>query len=162
MPVTPFEIMTSKVWSMGILVLATCAFALSFIVQGLLAIPIEGSIALFLAGTALHLFATTSLGIFMGTVARSMPQFGLLLILVLLPMQMLSGGQTPRDSMPALVQYFMLVAPTTHYVMLAQAILFRGAGIQAVWLNFIGLAAIGGALFSFSLARLRKSLSEIR
>jgi ABC-2 type transport system permease protein len=154
--------MTSKVWSMGILVLATCAFALSFIVQGLLSIPIEGSIALFLAGTALHLFATTSLGIFMGTVARSMPQFGLLLILVLLPMQMLSGGQTPRESMPALVQYFMLVAPTTHYVMLAQAILFRGAGIQAVWLNFIGLAAIGGALFSFSLARLRKSLSEIR
>jgi ABC-2 type transport system permease protein len=62
MPVTPFEIMTSKVWSMGMLVLAACAFALSFIVQGLLSIPIQGSIALFLAGTALHLFATTSLG----------------------------------------------------------------------------------------------------
>ena len=162
MPVTPFEIMASKVWSMGLLVLAACAFALSFIVQGLLSVPIEGSMALFLAGTALHLFATTSLGIFMGTLARSMPQFGLLLILVLLPMQMLSGGQTPRESMPALVQYFMLVAPNTHYVMLAQAILFRGAGIQAVWVNFVALAAIGGALFSFSLTGLRKSLSEIR
>ena len=56
----------------------------------------------------------------------------------------------------------MLVAPTTHYVMLAQAILYRGAGIEAVWPNFLGLAAIGGALFAFSLGRLRKSLSEIR
>src|SRR6516225_3199084 len=73
MPVTPFEIMTSKVWAMGLVVLAACAFALSFIVQGLLSVPIQGSIVLFLAGTALHLFATTSLGIFLGTVARSMP-----------------------------------------------------------------------------------------
>ena len=45
---------------------------------------------------------------------------------------------------------------------LGPPILFRGVGIQAVWVNFIALAAIGGALFSFSLARLRKSLSEIR
>jgi ABC-2 type transport system permease protein len=162
MPVTPFEIMTSKLWAMGLVVLAASAFALSFIVQGLLSIPIQGSIALFLAGTALLLFATTSLGIFLGTVARSMPQFGLFFVLVLLPMQMLSGGQTPRESMPELVQHLMLVAPTTHYVMLAQAILFRGAGIEVVWVNFVALAAIGGALFAFSLGRLRKSLSELR
>lgn len=147
---------------MGLLVLAASAFALTFIVQGLLSVPIQGSVALFLAGTALHLFATTSMGIFMGTVARSMPQFGILLILVLLPLQMLSGGQTPRESVPELVQYFMLVAPNTHYVMLAQAILFRGAGIEAVWLNLVALAAIGGGLFAFSLGRLRRSLSEIR
>ena len=72
----------------------------SFVVQGLLGVPIEGSVALFLAGAALHLFATTSLGIFLATIARSMPQFGLLLMLVLLPLQMLSGGSTPRESMP--------------------------------------------------------------
>jgi ABC-2 type transport system permease protein len=91
-----------------------------------------------------------------------MPQFGLFFVLVLLPLQMLSGGQTPRESMPELVQGLMLVAPTTHYVMLAQAILFRGAGIWAVWLNFVALAAIGSGLFVFSLGRLRKSLAEIR
>jgi ABC-2 type transport system permease protein len=162
MPVTPFEIMTSKVWAMGLVVLAASAFALSFIVRGLLSIPIQGSIALFLVGTALHLFATTSLGIFLGTVARSMPQFGLFFVLVLLPLQMLSGGQTPRESMPELVQHLMLIAPTTHYVALAQAILFRGAGVEVVWVNFVALAVIGGALFAFSLGRLRKSLSEIR
>ena len=46
------------------------------------------------------MFATTSMGIFMATLARSMPQFGMLLVLVLLPLQMLSGGTTPRESMP--------------------------------------------------------------
>jgi ABC-2 type transport system permease protein len=113
MPVTPFEIMTAKPWAMALVVLAACAFALAVVVQGLLKIPVHGSIALFLAGAAMHLFATTSMGIFLGTIARSMSQFRLLLILVLLPLQMLSGGATPRESMPELVQTIMLVAPTT-------------------------------------------------
>jgi ABC-2 type transport system permease protein len=103
MPVTPFEIMSSKVWAMALVVLAASGLSLVFIVQGLLAVPIEGSIALFLAGTTLHLFATTSMGIFLATVARSMSQFGLLLMLVLLPLQILSGGTTPRESMPEFV-----------------------------------------------------------
>ena len=80
MPVTPFEIMTSKVWSMGLVVLVASAFSLAFVVQGVLAVPIQGSVALFLCGAALHLFATTSLGMFLATFARTMPQFALLMI----------------------------------------------------------------------------------
>jgi ABC-2 type transport system permease protein len=161
MPVTPFEIMTGKVWAMALVVLAACAFSLVFVVQGWLAVPIEGSIALFLAGAAMHLFATTSMGIFLGTVARSMPQFGLLLMLVLLPLQMLSGGSTPRESMPEPVQFVMLAAPTTHFVMLAQAILYRGAGLAVVWPQFIALAVIGSALFGYALARFRSTIGTM-
>lgn len=62
-----------------------------------------------------------------------MPQLGLLVILVLLPLQMLSGGSTPRESMPQMVQDIMLTMPTTHFVSLAQAILYRGAGFEIVW-----------------------------
>jgi ABC-2 type transport system permease protein len=161
MPVTPFEIMTSKVWAMALVVLLACAFALAFIVQGLLAVPVQGSFLLFLAGAAMNLFATTSLGIFLGTIARSMPQFGLLLILVLLPLQLLSGGTTPRESMPEAVQDIMLVAPTTHFVMLAQAILFRGAGFEVVWPQFAALAVIGAALFAYTLARFRSTIGTM-
>jgi ABC-2 type transport system permease protein len=161
MPVTPFEIMISKVWAMALVVLVATACSLLLVVQGLLKVPIEGSIALFLAGTALHLFATTSLGIFLGTIARSMPQFGLLLMLVLLPLQILSGGATPRESMPEFVQFIMLAAPNTHFVMLAQAILYRGAGLSIVWPQFICLVMIGTALFSLSLARFRKTIGTM-
>ncbi|KXJ65719.1 hypothetical protein AXY46_15155 [Achromobacter xylosoxidans] len=161
MPVTPTEIMVAKVWSMGLVVLASAGLSLTFVVRGLLHVPIEGSIALFLAGVALHLFATTSMGIFMATLARSMPQFGMLLVLVLLPLQMLSGGTTPRESMPAFVQNIMLAAPTTHFVELGQAILYRGAGISVVWQPFLALALIGAVLFALSLARFRKTLSQM-
>jgi ABC-2 type transport system permease protein len=161
MPVTPFEIMTSKVWSMAAVVLAASGFSLGFIVQGLLAVPIEGSTTLFLAGAALHLFATTSMGIFLATIARSMPQFAMLFMLVLVPLQMLSGGSTPRESMPEFVQFIMLGAPTTHFIMLAQAILFRGAGLSVVWPQFIALVLIGAAFFSYSLGRFRKTIGSM-
>lgn len=104
---------------MGLVVLLATALSLLLVVQGWLQVPIAGSLPLFLCGALLHLFATTSMGIFFGTIARSMPQLGLLIILVLIPLQILSGGTTPRESMPELVQQFMLVAPTTHFVDLA-------------------------------------------
>ena len=161
MPVTPFEIMAGKVWSMALVVLGASAFALAVVVRGWLEVPVYGSLGLFLAGAALHLFATTSMGIFLATVARTMPQFALLLMLVLLPLNMLSGGSTPRESMPQAVQQIMLAAPTTHFVMLAQAILYRGAGLATVWPQFLALAVIGAALFSISLARFRRTLAAM-
>ncbi len=161
MPVTPAEIMLAKVWAMGLVVLLAAAASLVFVVQGLLRVPVEGSVVLFLAGAALHLFATTSMGIFMATLARNMPQFGMLLILTLLPLQMLSGGMTPRESMPGMVQTLMLVAPTTHFVELGQAILYRGAGIAVVWKPFLFLLVIGTGLFTLSLARFRKTIGQM-
>ncbi|AMR65431.1 ABC transporter permease [Aquipseudomonas alcaligenes] len=161
MPVTPLEIMLAKVWSMGLVVLTAAALSLLLVVQGWLQVPIEGSLALFLGGAALHLFATTSMGIFFGTVARSMPQLGLLIILVLLPLQILSGGTTPRESMPELVQQIMLAAPTTHFVALAQAILYRGAGLSIVWPQLLAIAGIGTLFFIAALTRFRKTLAQM-
>ena len=159
MPVNPTEIMLSKVWSMGLVVLVASALSLNMVVRGMLDVPVEGSLALFFTGVTLHLFATTSMGIFMATVARNMPQFGMLMVLTIIPLQMLSGGATPRESMPELVQNIMLVAPTTHFVELGGAILFRGAGIEVVWKQFLWLAVIGGALFALSLGRFRKTIA---
>ncbi len=161
MPVTPTEIMVAKVWSMGLVVLLATATSMILVVQGVIGVPIQGSLPLFFTGVALSLFATTSMGIFMATVARSMPQFGLLLVLTIMPLQMLSGGSTPRESMPELVQAVMLAAPTTHYVSLSQAILYRGAGMEAVWPSFLALFLIGAALFAFSLQRFRKTLARM-
>src|SRR3546814_8960931 len=41
MPVTPFEIMASKVWAMGLVVLVACAFALLVVVEGILKVRSE-------------------------------------------------------------------------------------------------------------------------
>lgn len=158
MPVTPLEIMLAKVWSMGLVVLGAATLSLLLVVGTWLDVPLQGSLALFVGGAALHLFATTSMGVFFGTVARSMPQLGLLIMLTLIPLQILSGGMTPRESMPQLVQHLMLAAPTTWFVSLAQGILFRGAGFAIVWPQLLALLAIGTLFFAGALARLRRSL----
>ena len=159
MPVNAFEIMLSKVWSMIFVVLIATALSLFFVVEMFLKVPIEGSLLLFLSGVALHLFAATSLGIFLACMSRNMPQLGILLILVYMPLQMLSGGNTPRESMPQWVQDVMLAAPTTHFVDFSQSILYRGAGIEVVWKPFLMLFIIGAVLFGISLRSFRKSVA---
>src|SRR5690554_2374981 len=161
MPVTPGEIMLAKIWSTGLVVLVAGAISLNLVVRGLLGVPIEGSLPLFFLGVLLCLFATTSMGIFLATLARNMPQFGMLMMLTIMPLQMLSGGSTPRESMPELVQNIMLAAPTTHFVELGQAILYRGAGLETVWPNFLALMVIGSALFGASLLRFRKTIHSM-
>ncbi|MYZ53931.1 ABC-2 transporter permease [Malikia spinosa] len=161
MPVTPTEIMLAKIWSMALVVLLASALSLNGVIRGVLQVPIEGSLWLFFSGVALHLFATTSMGIFMATLARSMPQFGLLMVLIMMPLQMLSGGVTPRESMPSWVQWAMSLAPTTHFTELSQAILYRGAGIDVVWSSFVALALIGSVLFALSLRRFRATIAQL-
>lgn len=159
MPLTPAEIMLAKIWASGLVILIATALSLWLVVQHTLGVPITGSIALFLLGAALNLFSTTSIGILLGTVARTMPQLGLLIILIVLPLQMLSGGTTPRESMPQAVQDIMLAAPTTHFVSLAQAILYRGAGIDVVWPQLLAMLGIGAVIFGISMMLFRRSLA---
>jgi ABC-2 type transport system permease protein len=161
MPVTPAGIMSAKIWSMSAVVLLATWVAITFVVRGALGVPVAGSLPLFFAGTALCLVASTSMGIFLATLARNMPQFGMLMMLTIIPMQILSGSSTPRESMPEALQDLMLAAPTTHFVQLGQAILFRGAGLAVVWPQFAALALIAAALFALSLARFRKTLAQM-
>ena len=93
---------------------------------------------------------------------RSMPQFGLVFMLVVLPMNLLSGGHTPIESQPQLLQTIMQAVPSTHFVSFAQAILYRGACIDIVWPQFALVAAIGGVFFAFAAARFRKSIAVLR
>ncbi len=159
MPLRPSDIMLAKIWANGLVVVVAVILSLYFIVQGLLNVPIKGSIPLFIAGTVAFLFSVTALGIFLATIARSMPQFGLLAIPVFLVMMMLSGVYTPMDSMPAILRYIMYFSPSTHFVRFAQAVLFRDAGIEIVWLDFTLVVLIGLLFLMAALYRFRKSIA---
>jgi ABC-2 type transport system permease protein len=155
MPLTPFEIAMSKIWANGLVIVVAVGLSLRLVVHGLLGVPIAGSIPLFLIGAAVYLFFATAIGIFLGTIARSMPQLGLLYLLVFLPMNMLSGSNTPLESMPAWLAIIMQASPSTHFVSLAQAILYRGAGFAVVWPQFVIVALIGGLFLGLALRRFR-------
>ena len=160
MPLTPFEIMMAKIWANGLAVLIGVTFALTVMVQQVLKVPIAGSVLLFLAAAACYLFSAASIGIFLGTLARSMPQLGLLIILCIIPLLMLSGGVTPRESMPAIVQNIMLAAPATYFVRLAQAILYRGAGFDVIWRDLLAMTGVGAVFFGVALVRFRKAVTQ--
>ncbi|HUA76088.1 MAG TPA: ABC transporter permease [Acetobacteraceae bacterium] len=156
MPLRPFEIATAKIAANGLVITAASWFALSVVVRVFLGVPIVGSVPLFIVGVMLYLFFATAVGLFLGTIARSMPQLGLLFILVSVPLNMLSGSNTPLESMPPVLQVLMEFSPTTHFVSLAQAVLFRGAGIDVVWPDFLAVAGIGAVFFVAALARFRR------
>lgn len=162
MPLQPAEIMLAKIWANGLVVIIAASLSLKFMVQGILQVPIIGSIPLFTAGVVVYLFSVTSLGIFLATLARSMPQFALLAMPVFIVMNLLSGSNTPFDSMPALVQNIMRFSPSTHFVSFAQAILYRGAGIEVVWKEFVVTGLIGALFFSAALMRFRKTVSALQ
>jgi len=155
MPLTPFEIAMSKVWANGLVITVATGLSLYVVVRTFLGIPIAGSIPLFMVGVVIYLFFATAIGIFLGTVARSMPQLGLLYMLVFLPMNMLSGSNTPLESMPPWLATAMQASPSTHFVSFAQSILYRGAGLDVVWPQFLAVALIGGLFFGVAVLRFR-------
>jgi ABC-2 type transport system permease protein len=159
MPLTPTEIMLAKIWANGLVIVIAAALSLRLVVQGWLGLSIAGSMALFVAGVVIYLFAIASLSIFLATLARSMPQFALLAFPLFIIMNLLSGGNTPLDSMPPLLQTVMQGSPSTHFVSMAQAILYRGAGFAIVWREFAATAAIGAVCFVGAMLRFRKALT---
>ena len=160
MPLTPFEIAMSKVWANGLVITIATAVSLYIVVHGMLSVPIAGSVPLFMVGVVLYLFFATAIGIFLGTVARSMPQLGLLYMLVFLTMNMLSGSNTPLESMPSWLATAMQASPSTHFVSFAQSILYRGAGIDVVWPEFLAVTGIGSVFFSLAILRFRSIASQ--
>ena len=160
MPVTPFEIAMSKVWANGLVIAVAVGLSLTIVVRGILGVPIAGSAPLFMVGVVFYLFFATAIGIFLGTVAQSMPQLGLLYMLVFLPMNLLSGGNTPLESMPPWLATVMQASPSTHFVSFAQSILYRGAGIDVVWPEFALVALIGGLFFGLAILRFRSVVAQ--
>lgn len=155
MPLTPFEIAMSKIGANCLVIVIAVGLSLYLVLRAVLAVPVAGSIPLFLAGTTAYLFFATALGVFLGTVARSMPQLGLLFLLVYLPLAMLSGSNTPLESMPDWLAAIMQLSPTVHFVTFSQAILYRGAGFDGVWRDFVFVALMGGIFLWLALLRFR-------
>jgi len=162
MPLRPFELMFAKIWANGLVVIVAALASLFLVVKGLIGVPISGSILLFAMGLTVYLFSVTALGIMLATMVRSMPQFGLLAFPTFIVMSLLSGGQTPLESMPVLLQKVMQFVPSTHFVSFSQAVLFRDATLAMVWPMLAKMMLIGMAYTFFTLTRFRKMLAAIQ
>jgi ABC-2 type transport system permease protein len=159
MPLSAFEIAMAKVWANGLVILLATALSLFLVVRGILKVPFAGSMPLWFGGVLLYLFFATALGIFLGTISRSMAQFALLIVLFVLVLQLLSGGSTPVESQPKWLQAITWFLPSRHFVSFSQVIIYRGGGLAAVWRQFAMVGAVGLAFFVYSVTRFRKSIA---
>ena len=157
LPLSPTEIAAAKIAANGLVILLAAGLSLFFVVHELLAVPIAGSIVLFLLGAALYLFYALAVGLFLATLVKSMPQFGLLFLLVYVPMSMLSGENTPLESEPKILQLIMHAVASTQFVSFAQSILFRGAGISLVYRDFLEVGGMGAVFFVLAVLRFRQA-----
>jgi ABC-2 type transport system permease protein len=159
MPLTAFEIAMAKVWANGLVILIAVAISLFGIVEMVLKVPFAGSHVLWFVGVLLYLFFATALGLYLGTISRSMAQFALLIILVIVVLQLLSGGNTPVESQPHWLQAITYFLPSRHFVSFSQVIIYRGGGLEGVWRQFAMVGAVGLAFFVYSVSLFRKSIA---
>jgi ABC-2 type transport system permease protein len=146
MPLAPMESWPPRsgptVWSC----LVTAGLSLWLVVKGVLGVPIAGSLTLFLFGAACTSSRPPPSG------SSWPPSPGPCPVRPAddpghCPAGHALRALTPRESMPAAIQTLMLAAPTTHFVKFAQAILYRGAGFEVVWRDFLAIIAIGAVFF---------------
>jgi ABC-2 type transport system permease protein len=159
MPLGAFEIAMAKVWANGLVILLAVALSLFLVVEALLHVPFAGSHVLWFFGVTLYLFFATALGLYLGTISRSMAQFALLIILVVMVLQLLSGGQTPVECQPRWLQAITYFLPSRHFVSFSQVIIYRGGGLSAVWRQFLMVGLVGSAFFVYSISLFRKSIA---
>ncbi|MBN9339171.1 MAG: hypothetical protein ABT02_02070 [Comamonadaceae bacterium SCN 68-20] len=160
MPVRASEIAMGKILANGLVILVASMLSLWLVVHLGLGVPIAGSWLLFAAVMSLYLFSTTALGMWLATLTSTMPQFGLLVVPVYAISYLLSGAATPVESMPVLLQGIVQILPTTQFVALSQAVLYRGAGAQTIAAQIIGIALSGALFLGLALSRFRSMLAR--
>ncbi len=155
-PVTPFQIMFSKILAMMAVILAATAVAVYGVLQPAFGVPMKGSGVLFFLLTALYGFTTAGLGLLAATVARNQAQVGMISLLVVAPMLMLSGLSTPFEAMPTWVRSLMTLSPLRYYIDVTYGLFLKGAGPADLWKPVGAMVLLGGGLFSFGLWRFRR------
>jgi ABC-2 type transport system permease protein len=162
MPVRAHEIAAGKIWANALVVAVFGSLSLIIVIEGILRVPVAGSIPLFVIGMAIYLFAIASLGILLATIANTMPQFALLSIPVFLTLNMLSGGPSPLEAMPEPLQAVIQISPAVHFVKFTQSVLCRGAGIELVWPHLLAIVVLGAIYLAIALARFRRMLARVQ
>ncbi|WP_026381445.1 ABC transporter permease [Afifella pfennigii] len=160
MPVRPYEVVVSKILATGAVIIAASALSLVFVVQGLIGVPVTGSLWLYLLGAGIYVIAVASIGLLLASFTSNMGQFGLLVIPVIIVMFLLSGGMTPLESMPDWLRTMMrIISPSPHFVAFAQAVLYRGSGLHLVAGSLVAMALMAAVALTVVLARFRKVLA---
>ncbi len=157
-PAGTYEIIIAKIAPLFILLSLMVLFAVA-VMQVVFHVPIHGSLALVLSGSALCILCGISIGTVIATFSKSAEQAQLTSFFVNPPLSTLSGAFYPIEGMPHALQRLTIFNPIYHYVLISRASLLKGSGFGALWPHFLALAIFTVVLVSLSVWRFRNQLS---
>jgi len=157
-PAGTYEIIIAKMAPLFVLLFLMALFAV-VVMEFAFNVPIQGSLLLLLAGSALCILCGISIGTVIATFSKSAEQAQLTSFFVNPPLSTLSGAFYPIESMPRILQRLTILNPIYHFVIISRATLLKGSGFWVLWPHFLALTIFTAALVTLSVWRFRKQLS---
>ena len=156
-PASALEVVTAKLVPLFLLLMAMVGLVL--LIAGLVFhVPFRGNALLVLVACAGCVLTGIGVGTLTSTFARSANQTQLISFFVNPPLAMLSGGLTPIEAMPKVVQPLTLLNPIAHFATIARSVLVKGAGLDVVYPNLLALIVLAALFVGVSAWRFRRQL----
>jgi ABC-2 type transport system permease protein len=122
-------------------------------------VPIRGSMLLLLVCTALFIMSTIGIGLLLSTVSSTQQQAMMGNFFFFFPAVLLSGFLFPIANMPQLIQWLTYLNPLRYMLVIIRGIFLKGIGVEILWPQMAGLAALGTVLLLLATRQFKKTMS---
>lgn len=156
-PLKPSELMLGKIIPFALLGFFDVLMIL-FFARVWFGVPIEGSVALLLALTAVFLMSSLGLGLFISTISRTQQQAMMTSFFIMMPSVLLSGFIFPIANMPKPIQMVTYLIPLRYFMAIVRDIFLKGSGVAALSDNIIALLIFGVTILTLSSLRFKKRM----
>ncbi len=155
-PLTPAELIAGKTIPFAIIGLVDLAVvtAVALLWFG---VPFEGNWLLLICASLLFLLSGLGVGLLVSTIANTQQEAFMVTFLIFQPTMLLSGFMFPVSSMPVFFQWLTLLNPLRHYLEIVRGIFLKGAGLDALWSQYLAILVMGVGILWFAATRFQKT-----
>jgi len=123
-------------------------------------VPFQGNFLIFIALSAIFLFAELSMGMVIGVFMKSQSAaLAMSFLVVMFPGFFLTGIFFPIAAMPEVARLESLFLPGTHYAIITRGVFLTGIGLETLWPNAVMLLIIGAAFILIASLFFKKKLA---
>jgi ABC-2 type transport system permease protein len=155
-PLLRWELIVGKLLPYGLIAMVDVLLVVAVAV-GWFEIPLRGSFLLLVSMSAIYVFSTLALGLFISTISDTQQQAMMTsTFFFLTPMLYLSGFIFPIENMPRVIQPVTYLIPLRYFLVIVRGIFLKGIGLDLLWPQALAMAAWGTGMLALAVMRSRK------
>lgn len=158
-PLSPTELMLGKTLPVAAVGLVDLA-AVTLLAILWFDVPMRGAPLVMLAAAVLYILSGLAIGLLISTVSRTQQEAFLSMFLFFQPAIILSGFFYPIASMPRLFQWLTLLNPVRHFLEIVRAVFLKGAGLGALWPQYLALLVLAALVLWLAIVRFPRSMAS--